>query len=304
MSWISEVCFNKDNFLNVLDGVKMKCSKRSSRKNCSLVKLKDFNTELGINLYINWNFFLGHHIPDYIIEKFELMHPEINIKSVVSCENKLRKEWNSDIKCFVICIDEFDIYNIIQYSTTIQNTSELYELFFVTNVDVHVMLGKYVDMNEKYKNMQEKCESLQEKYQSVCDEINEMKDNNDLELTKIETVVNDFKKDNKYLVGILDEMEREIQSLNEKNALLQREHDCTLEKLFQCEQDQKKCESEKTKNEKEIEVQANDNMCAILNNNDALKKEIKNLESQKRDLLSENEKLYERLTNKSLFWFC
>jgi hypothetical protein len=259
----------------------MRCSKKSSRKNYSVVKLKDFDTPYNIN--INWNFFLGNHIPQNVIDKYIAIHPEINIHSVFSSQNTLRKEWNTDIKFFVSFIDEFDIYNIIKFSTTIQNMSELYELFFVTNIDIPILLEKYV---------------------TLCDEINEMKNNNDLELTKIELVVNDFKKDNKYLVGILDEMEKEIQSLNEKNALLQREHNCTLEKLFHCEHELKKCENEKIKNEKEIEVQTNDNMSAILNNNDALKKEINILESQKRDLLSENEKLYERLSNKSLFWFC
>lgn len=274
MSWISEIKFTKKNFLTILDITKNKCVKKSSKKNYSLVQLSDVR-HIGnnFNIFLNLNFFLGLEIPTAIISKILSLSNSVIFQNIFMKENIIKKEWNTDIKFFLTNIDEFDILHILQCVIQIDIYKELPELFFVLQSDFTNLLDIYI---------------------SLSDDIEEIKNQNNIELSKIEFVVNDFKKDNKYLVNLLDEIEQENQLLNQKISQLNREN-TILQNNLQKMQKELTTESIKQKNE---------NYEILMNNNHNLKKELILLESANRDLLNENEKLYERATARKRFWFC
>jgi hypothetical protein len=279
MSSASDINFHKNNFILVIDSVKSRCSKKSSKKNYSVVKIADDFSRIcdDINICINWGFFLGHSVPENVKQKMFEKNTQLNIDNIFGSMNCIKKDWNADIKSFFTSLDEYDIVNIVQYSETICAASDgqLFEIFFVSNSDL--------------------C-TLFEKQLSLGDEINEIKNQNNLQLTKIESVVNDFKKDNNYLVNILQDIEEENQSLNERISQLQRENSFLREKIFQSEEALVQQSQIQSSHEKES---------IILKSNAALKKEIYLLEATNRDLLNENEKLYEQITNKrGYFGFC
>lgn len=291
-TWLSEILFHKVNLINIFNALRHKNIKRSQRKYFSRVIFNDYtqdNTLERINtnntniVYINLQFFAGQILPRQLYYLYESVKNKNDVftfddpaTSFDSIDNenivRLKKEWNENLKNFIISLNDSEIAIFILFSDSIKELSDIYELFFV--IDISFLIEGILNIDQKL----------------FASNLTNREKESDYENT-----IKDLKNDNSYLVRIIDELERDNLELTEKSQTYENELLSLNVKLDEKDRNAKIAEEQFQKYVSEISD--------VMRKNESLNQSIAFFENILRDLKNENERLYEQLSSRKCFHF-
>jgi hypothetical protein len=291
-TWLSEILFHKVNLINIFNALRHKNIKRSQRKYFSRVIFNDstenntlerMNTHTTNIVYMNLQFFAGQVLPRQLYYLYESVKNKNQVftfddpaTSFDSIDNesivRLKKEWNENLKNFIISLNDSEIAKFILFSDSIKELSDIYELFFVN--DISFLIEGILNIDQKL----------------FASNLTNREKESDYEIT-----IKDLKNDNSYLVRIIDELERDILEVTEKSQTYENELLSLNVKLDEKDRNAKITEEQFQKYVSEISD--------VMRKNESLNQSIAVLENILRDLKNENEQLYERISSRKCFPF-